>query len=425
MSYVALKRDLSPTAAAVKIFNDLSAANGNVINLGQGREIDDPDGKLGELLSAELKTTTKYNADTGGPETLRKTAGEWVSRFLGLPANSDNTFVLQQLGRESLGYAMGIAAHPHRGKGYIPAMLVPETRWPVVNDKLDDEGMAPLSYPVARENFAAPLEDLIKNAGEQVIAAAYFNFPHNPTSLEISDEENTKIMAVLEEANKNGKEIIRIDDLPYFGNCEQKNDGAFLKMGYEGVFTGESITKWACAISFSKALGTAQPGLSILVCHPELSDKLSKRLTRSSALAYVPQFFDNIGKILSPDMDKDVLAHFAGLRAKYIENRKYAETAFGENIVNGDPGMTSLVRVSKDAFGKNVTCSDGQNRPINDLNDVIEFLANEGVVTVNNGHEDDGTGLLRIAQAQHPDNFKKGIEILQAGLDKIKNAPSL
>lgn len=425
MPYVALKRDLSPTAAAVKIFNDLSAANGNVINLGQGREIDDPDGALGDLLSAGMKTTTKYNADTGGPVSLRETAAHWVSRFLGLPADADNTFVLQQLGRESLGYAMGIAARPHRGKGYIPAMLVPETRWPVVNDKLDDEGMAPLDYPVARENFAAPVEQLVNNTGDQVIAAAYFNFPHNPTGLEISDTENAKIMAVLDNANEAGKNIMRIDDLPYFGNCAQKNGGAHLKTGYEGVLKTDSPTRWACAISFSKALGTAQPGLSIFVCHPALSDKISKRMTRSSALAYVPQFFANIETLLSPEMDKDVLAHFDKLRRKYIENRNFAEQAFGDNIVDGDAGMTSLIRVPADLYGRTVSCSDGENRPVNDLNDVIEFLANEGVVTVNNGHEDDGTGLLRIAQAQHPENFRKGIEILQAGLEKIKAAPKI
>lgn len=418
MTYIELNREKSATTAAVQLFGDLKPINPDVVNLGQGREIDDPDGELGELLTSPLTCSSGYNSQNGGSPELREKAAAWVSRFLGLPATGHNTFVLQQLGRESLGHSMNAATrHDPEGKNRYTA-IVPNTMWPMVSAKLADEKTTYTTYRMGRSGIDQDLEEILgKGAGDRIFSMAYFNFPHNPTGLGMTQEHNTKIQAVLDAYNADAaNKIQRIDDLPYFANCAQKNNGALLDMGYDGILDADGVTPWSSAISFSKALATAKPGLSILVCHNDLATYMTNRINRSSGLAYVPEFFENLEKLFDERMDDQILTHFASLRAKYTKNRKALEMALGDMVKDGDPGMTSLVEVPEDIFGKSVTCSDGQARTINDLNDVVEFLGNEGVITVNNGGR-----FLRIAQAQHSDNFNRGVALLQKGLDKILN----
>ena len=410
MSYVALKRELSPTAAAVQFFNAIPSA----INLGQGREVDDPEGKIGDLLKADLKTSCKYNSAPGGEMALRESAAEWVKRFIGIPATAQTTFLIQQLGREGLGHAMKVAALKNDPDSIT---ILPDTRWPMVDEKLQDERLSAQEYKVQRTGMADEIEGLIKNA-DKTVASVYFNFPHNPTGMFITESENKKIMAVLDAANDKDAHIVRIDDIPYFGGCDQQDSIPYLKVGYEGVLTEESKTPWTAIFSFSKAFGTANPGFTIMVVHPSLAADVSKRLTRTTGLAYVPQFFEHMAEIFKPENDKEVLAHFAALNKKYKTNRAALEKALGNMVLEGDPGMTSLIEVPEELFGRAVECSDGQVRTMTDLNDIIEFLGNEGVITVNNGGR-----LLRLAQAAHPDQFVEGINRLKAAMDKIRNSP--
>lgn len=410
MSYVALKRELSPTAAAVQFFNAIPSA----INLGQGREVDDPEGKIGDLLKADLKTSCKYNSAPGGEMALREAAAGWVERFMGIPATGATTFLIQQLGREGLGHAMKVAALKN-DPGSL--MILPDTRWPMVDEKMEDERLDAIEYKIQRAGMAEEIDGLIQKNGKK-ISCVYFNFPHNPTGMHITREENQKVMDVLEAANASGNTIVRIDDIPYFGGCDQQDNAPYLKLGYDGVLKADSKTPWAAIFSFSKAFGTANPGLTIMVVHPSLATEVSKRLTRTTGLAYVPQFFGHVAEILKPENDKEVLGHFAALNKKYKENRKALEAAMGNSVIEGDPGMTSLIEVPEELFGRTVTCSDGQARTMNDLNDIIEFLGNEGVITVNNGGR-----LLRLAQAAHPDQFVEGVNRLKAALDKIRNSP--
>lgn len=409
MTYVPLKRELSPTAAAVQLFVAIPTA----VNLGQGREVDDPQGQIGDLLNATFHTSSKYNAAVGGPMLVRERAAAWVERFIGIPATAETTFIIQQLGREGLGHSMKVAALKH---GPNTKAIVPDTRWPMVDEKLEDERMTPLEYKCQRVGMAEELKDLLDNNKE--VSCAYFNFPHNPTGLWITAEENKKIQEALDDANKQGRNIVRIDDIPYFGGCPQSASVPYLKTGYEEVLKADSPTHWSAIFSFSKAFGTANPGLTIMTVHPEIAAEVSKRLTRTTGLAYVPEFFDHVSKILCEQYDPEVLAHFKALHDKYAINRKTLEEMLGDMVLDGDPGMTSLVRVPAEVFGKAVICADGQTRTMNDLNDVVEFLGNEGVITVNNG-----TDLLRIAQAAHPDKFAEGVEKLQAALNKILESP--
>ncbi len=410
MTYVALKRELSPTAAAVQFFNAIPSA----VNLGQGREVDDPEGKIGDLLKADLKTSCKYNSAPGGEMALREAAAGWIERFMGIPATAATTFLIQQLGREGLGHALKVAALK-KEPGSIA--ILPDTRWPMVDEKLEDERLGAAEYKVQRKGMAEEIDTIIQKNGKKV-SSLYLNFPHNPTGMHITADENKKIMGVLEAANASGNTIVRIDDIPYFGGCNQNAEAPYLQLGYDGVLSAESKTPWAAIFSFSKAFGTANPGMTIIVVHPSIAAEVSKRLTRTTGLAYVPAFFDHFAEILKPENDKDVLAHFAALNKKYKINRKALEEAMGNMVLEGDPGMTSLVEVPEELFGRTVSCADGQDRTMNDLDDIIEFLGNEGVITVNNGGR-----LLRLAQAAHPDQFVDGVNRLKAALDKIRNSP--
>jgi hypothetical protein len=54
---------------------------------------------------------------------------------------------------------------------------------------------------------------------------------------------------------------------------------------------------------------------------------------------------------------------------------------------------------------------------------VIEYLANRhGVITVNNGIDPAGRALLRLAAAEEPANYQRGIERLAAGLGEMRAA---
>ncbi|MEM6781683.1 MAG: aminotransferase class I/II-fold pyridoxal phosphate-dependent enzyme, partial [Pseudomonadota bacterium] len=178
MSYEALKRELSPTAAAVQFFNALPDS----INLGQGREVDDPSGKIGDLLKADLKTSCKYNSAPGGEMELRESAAAWVERFMGIPATAAITFLIQQLGREGLGHAMKVAALKNDPDAI---MILPDTRWPMVDEKLEDERLEIVEYKIQRKGMADEIADIIQSNGKKV-ASAYFNFPHNPTGMHIT-----------------------------------------------------------------------------------------------------------------------------------------------------------------------------------------------------------------------------------------------
>ena len=87
--------------------------------------------------------------------------------------------------------------------------------------------------------------------------------------------------------------------------------------------------------------------------------------------------------------------------------------------------MTALVTIDPQDFeGRLLPWRDGRHFPIDDLNDAIEYLANRhGVITVNNGMDGAGRALLRLAAAEEPANYRKGIERLAAGFGEMRAAP--
>mgnify|MGYP007122148224 CR=1 FL=1 len=80
-----------------------------------------------------------------------------------------------------------------------------------------------------------------------------------------------------------------------------------MKSGYEGVLATDSISPWIAVISFSKALGTAQPGLSAMIVHDGLRTEMTARLARNNGLSYAPAFFENAYNIFQERNDKGAI----------------------------------------------------------------------------------------------------------------------
>jgi len=146
---------------------------------------------------------------------------------------------------------------------------------------------------------------------------------------------------------------------------------------------------------------------------------------RSVGIGFFSPYFRALTATLQAASDTAVLDHFATLRAKYIANRTALKTALGTAVVDGDPGMTALVTIDPQDFeGRLLPGRDGRHFPIDDLNDAIEYLANRhGVITVNNGIDGAGRALLRLAAAEEPANYRKGIDRLAAGFAEMREAP--
>ena len=90
--------------------------------------------------------------------------------------------------------------------------------------------------------------------------------------------------------------------------------------------------------------------------------------------------------------------------------------------------MTGLLELEQnDFFGKTI------NGPVTGpyeikgqddagMTDIVEYLfLNYGIVTVNNGAEND-KAYLRVANAESPENYAKAVEELAIGLEDISNA---
>jgi hypothetical protein len=242
-----------------------------------------------------------------------------------------------------------------------------------------------------------------------------------------------QIFAVLNAANsgaalerRGGRKIGLIMDNPYPHAAPE-----IMRAGQRGLDTGldsfrqDQATPWFMPVSASKFFGTAEPGFTMIATHPAYAKPLAARLMRSVGIGFFSPYFRALTATLQAANDSIVLDHFATLRAKYIANRSALKAALDTAVVDGDPGMTALVTIDPQDFeGRLLPGRDGGHFPIDDLNDAIEYLANRhGVITVNNGMDSAGRALLRLAAAEEPANYRKGIERLAAGFGEMRQAP--
>ena len=434
-NWIPLNRDTSPTTAATNLYNGLIAAHAKPINLGQGREIVELPllqrltiEAFGEAIEGGKLLHSKY----GVPSVeLNAASAAWLRRIMNVDTTGDTTFTLENQGRGGLYAAFhllaSLAGFPKDGR-----IVVPDTSWPMVCDQLEDFQLKPAFYTMARGRYADEIRARLEADGDAIVGV-YVNSPHNPTGTLLTEADFERIFTVLNEANsgaalerRGGRKIGLIMDNPYPHAASE-----IMRGGQRGLDTGldsfrqDQPTPWIMPVSASKFFGTAEPGFTMIATHATYAKPLAARLMRSVGIGFFSPYFRALTATLDAANDTTVLDHFAQLRAKYAANRATLERALGATVVDGDPGMTALVTIdAQDYEGRRLHRHNGRDFPIDDLNDVIEYLANRhGVITVNNGFNRTGRALLRLAAAEQPANYQKGIERLAAGLREIRAAP--
>lgn len=434
-TWVALNRGVSPTTASTSLYNSLIAAGAAPVNLGQGREIVELpllQGLTIEAFERAIKGGKLLHSKYGSPsDELNAACAAWLQRIMNVDTAKDTTFTIENQGRGGLYLAFhllaSLAGFPKDGR-----IAVPDTSWPMVGDQLVDFQLKPAVYAMARGRYADEIRARLDAHGDTMVGV-YVNSPHNPTGTLLTKADFERIFAVLNEANtgaalerRGGRKIGLIMDNPYPHAAPEITRG-----GQRGLDTGldafrqDQPTPWFMPVSASKFFGTAEPGFTMIATHAAYAKPLGARLMRSIGIGFFSPYFRALAATLQPANDGAVLDHFAALRGKYAANRATLEKALGAAVVDGDAGMTALVTIDpQDYEGRLLHRHDGSEFPIDDLNDLVEYLANRhGVITVNNGVNASGHALLRLAAAEEPPNYRNGIERLAAGLTEVRGAP--
>ncbi len=434
-TWIALDRGISPTTAATNLYNALVGAGAKPANLGQGREIVELP-LLQRLTIEEFERAIRggklLHSKYGSPSAeLNAASAAWLKRIMNVDTTKETTFTLENQGRGGLYAAFhllaSLAGFPRDGR-----MVVPDTSWPMVADQLGDFQLRPALYAMARGRYADAIRAQIEAHGDAVVGV-YVNSPHNPTGTRLAREDFDRIFAVLNEANagerlarRQGRKIGLVMDNPYPHAAPE-----IVRNGQRGLDTGldsfrqDQATPWIMPVSASKFFGTAEPGFTMVAVHAAYAKLLAARLMRSVGIGFFSPYFRALAAALQPANDAAVLDHFAALRGKYVANRATLEKTLDGAVVDGDAGMTALIKVDpRDYEGRVLRRHDGAEFAIGDLNDVIEYLANAyGVIAVNNGIDPSGPALLRLAAAEEPPAYRDGVDRLAAGLREIRAAP--
>ncbi len=409
--FVPWKDGLSSTTAAVQMDKGLRlAGHHDVLNLGQGREMDEPPQNL---FPKNYRGThaTAYNSDVGGGPDVREAAAGYVRHFLGADATADNTFVLQQNGRVGIGVALSYASVLNTK---ADAVAYSADRWPMYDDivsKIRGAYIIDYDNPTG-DNLSRSLEKTLES-GE--LFAFNTNTPHNPTGMQYPVGWMRALGEKLDSVNQGlEKPIVHIVDAPYFYALNPSSDSSqpYFNGGFQHVTRMDSPTPWALVVSESKAL-MSNPGLSIVTVHPSIVDGVKKALSSSVGVSYDPSFFSEVRDCFHQDRFADHAAHYKILRDKYQRNFPILLSNFSQQIVPGDPGMTALA-IFTGMVGKEVAyqAPGGERHAvvIDSPERLAEYYSNAArVVTVPNGCSKDGNPKIRFALAQKTENFARAI----------------
>ncbi len=375
-----------------------------------------PDNK--GLDHCEIVTNPSYNKQ-GGEHSVRKQAASWVERFLGIPANENNTFILQQNGRVALSEAFMTASVGRNN----PSILVPDLRWPMLSQKIAQARMQEHEYKIAREGIASEITTKLQDFEDMgsSLSAVYTNYPHNPTGLAGSKQEIALITTKLNEINAgrtSPNRIFHVIDSPYFAGCSQKDSGAYLYNPYEGNLAYKGQTPWLMVLSFSKAFGVASPGISIVVTDESTQEEFDKQLVSGVGISYSPEFLQAACQVMMSENDSAVLEHFDVLRRKYKRNHGIVADGLNRYMADGDPNLTAVLEFPEAMIGQEVRCSDGISRSVRDMNDLVEIYGNAGVVTVNCSTKD--RNLVRLALSGRAETIQRGVNVISDTVQRFE-----
>jgi aspartate/methionine/tyrosine aminotransferase len=378
-----------------------------------------------------------YNKLPGGHPEHRAIVAGFARDGLGLPATASNTFLFASNGRNGLSYAFYLAADPIISRGMKAWGVVPTLQWPMVEDEAHERYVRQvITYEMERGKLAQAIgaavnTDMRRKAFPGLIGPVYTNFPNNPLGLASSPEEMKDVQAVLDAVNearmrRDLPPVAHIADTPYFGGAPVKDTGAFLQTAYEGVFRIDGGTPTIIDISFSKALGTARPGVHALVLtDTAMAAEFTTLIKSKTGMSYEPALFDLVAGKLHPDNYPVLKEHFRKLGEKYRVNLAFVQAQLGAHLLDADPNMVCTIRIPDAALNKLVTCFDGAVRPVRTGREVAEYIANtHGVVVVDQSVGD--RQLLRLAlKAEDPAVADEGAQKIALAYAELQNAPTL
>ncbi len=409
--WISLNRDASATAGAVQLFEALKAAGAVPINLGQGREIDAPPEDIRPHWQG--KSDTAYNTEVGGPAATREAMADFLGRFYGMPADANNTFVLQAQGRSGLARILAILTRRHIqfNDFRIPLVGIQDLHWPMYADVIKHSGQHPVVLSELHKDSMPPPS----------FFASIENDPNNPTGAMKTLAEH---QALRDKDKKEVPESIqhyRIYDMPYgYAGLPREGDN-YIGPDYAQFISKEesSVRPWAIVVSFSKSDAMAQPGLCVIVVHPSLIKDMKTILTTDGGLSYDHGLMDALPNAFGEDADAVRLDHYAALRAKYTTNRHCME-ALNFPLLPGAPCMTAALDVTE-LLGKRVATESFGSHDVATVQDLVELLANAaGVVTVAQNQT-----ILRVALAQKPEQFEQGAKRLNQIFAQLRDASRL
>ncbi len=445
--YVHLDKTLAPTPG--------SAAHNKAVkrkhdNLGQGSEQVDLLPEAAAFFVGQIESDKGYNPQSGGEKEIRGTVAGWTKRMFGLEANADNTSVAQQQGRGLINDFANYIGSQYTGEAWAkefledpkhrtPAILVPRNSWSLTNEIFKIAGFKVIEYDIEDGNISGSFEKAIECYKEDhIIAAAYFNFPHNASGLHLTDEEGRKLQGISDKHNLSGDsehKMVVLHDVPYFSACPKNDsDGSYLHAGLKYIIDPTIkkaeyvITPTIGILSGSKFLRMARHGLAWEITTPDLTKILRDYHNMSgNGTRYDPVLFSNIEKGLHPENDHIWHKQFDIDRKKFGDNYVELQRVFGDDVLEGGANLVGLFKL-KGVFGKAVMCHDGVERYIPKPGETAEsqkaarqaylsYVANgteteEGIILVDGEVDKNNEPLARIALAKPQEDFKAVVQRL-------------
>lgn len=410
-SWVELDTTLSPTKGSTKLHAELLKENPDQINFGQGREKQEPDEEIRPQWQGT--SSTAYHVETGGPAASREAMADFVHRYYGVPANTDNTFIIQANGRSALARLLSVMTRRHLDSGASdrPSVWIDDLHWPMYTDVIKNNGQIPVTDLTRQEKFVTRI----------------MNFPNNPLGLAYSTEglrdfheDQTCYMH-----HQPGAVSLNLFDSPYgYADAPNEKGPNFLGPNYEEIVgLGDAPDRlWGFAISFSKSDAMAQPGLTVIVVHPAIAKELGNALSADNGLSYDAGLMNDLPRTFGPDHDGKRLAHYGSLRGKYMTNFQFMQEIGLPLMEDCQPCMTSVLKVH-DLIGKYITTDHHGTKPISSVAKLVEAAANVAGVTTVAQHEK--LQLVRLANSEDPKNFAEGARRLNEFLQRVRTGPCL
>jgi aspartate/methionine/tyrosine aminotransferase len=343
---------------------------------------------------------------------LRDLGADYAEYMLGIKGKA---FWVFSQGRDSLGHAISFAQSLRGTQSSREEIVLPMLRWPMYD----------VMARIARLKIAEQRNPTGSDWGvgwNRNTVAHVTNTPENPRGTIYSNDFMARLAQYIDAHNHialaDNAKITHILDIPYFYAAPMKSEGAVFDCGYEHVTKPDSETPWVAVISFSKALGFAQPGLTLVVVHPRYEKRFEEILLTRNGLAYSA---DQVAKVIEAfDRSKwiDHVRHFQRLQEKYGQNLPHIQEAFGCNVLQADPGMVALVDMTPLRGARYQDSRFPEGIKVETAVDVADIMLGYGVVAVPNPASD-GRLYLRFANAASPDIHAEGIRRARQAYDAI------